>query len=363
MINSFASKRLTAPERILIAQLGGISEMIHAIPILIALRVRFPKTEIAWLADSNHSAILQRHWTLDRLMLVRKDWMSSYSEISMVRQRLQVFAPDVTIDMQGILRSAFACWLSGAPFRIGFGGKIGREGSRWLNNCIIKPMPAHTIEQNMQMLEPFGIAGASIDFDIPELDVDWRATRNLLNREGLHGNFAIINVGGKTPQNRWIPARFADVAQYLLEQWNLPSLILWGSNDEKSLAEMVTSLSEGAAILAPPISIHELISLARKSTLFISGDTGPLHLAAAIGAHCIGLCQAGKAEQVAPFGPKNQTVCPSLSKINKDRSVNGITLEQVCEACDAILADILNPSGAILPSIQHEQFRSNTRAA
>ncbi|GHT16521.1 heptosyltransferase [Planctomycetales bacterium] len=348
--NSAFSKELANPRRILIIRLGVIGEVIHTVPLLVALRTRFPKAEIAWLIDDKTAKLLLDHWAIDRLVIVQKDKKdigTSTSEMLRVLNRLRAFAPDVTIDTQGNFLSAFAAWISGAKHRIGFGN---RRGS-WLNNHRIIPDAVHTIDQNMQLLKPVGVFGSSIDFDMPECEMDRCSARNILNYKGLHGNFAILNVGAGWKSKLWKEERYGLIAKYLLEQWNLPSLVVWGRDDEESMAENVVHVSEDAAVKAPPISLGELASISRLATLFIGSDTGPLHIAAAAGTRCIGLYGPNSALRDGPYGIQNRSIQVQHyegTHLRLDRIpqtfMDAIDTELVCDVCDEILTDILRPS-------------------
>jgi ADP-heptose:LPS heptosyltransferase len=347
---SVFSKELASPKRILIIRLGAIGEVIHTVPLLITLRTRFPKAEIAWLLDDKTAKLLLDHWALDRLLIVPKDkkgWGNSVSEILRVQNRLRYFAPDITIDTQGTFLSAFAAWISGAKHRIGFANRRGG----WLNNHRIITDEVHTIDQNMQLLKPVGVSGSSIDFDLPECEMDYRSARNILNYKGLHGNFAVLNVGAGWKSKLWKEERYGAVAKYLLEQWNLPSLVVWGRDDEESMAENVVHASEDAAVKAPPMSLGELASISRLATLFIGSDTGPLHIAAAVGTRCIGLYGPNSALRCGPYGVKNRSIQVrhyAGTQLRLDRLpqtfMDAIDTELVCDVCDEILTDILRPS-------------------
>ncbi len=341
---------LTQPKRILVVRFGGVGDVVQGMPLLVSLRTRFPQTEIAWLVDDKTAAMLHGHWALDRLIIVRQGWTKSWPEIRLLRKRLQAFAPDATIDMQGRLKSSFAAWISGARHRIGFGGTEGREGSRWLNNHRIVPTSEHVVERNLELLRPFGVHGGSIDFDLPECEMDRRNARNLLCRAGLAGDFTMINVGADWTSKRWREDRFAAVAKYLLDQWNLPSLIVWNGAEEHKSAETVVSQADGAAYLSPPMTLTELASVSRLATLCISSESGPLQIAAAAGTRCVGLYGPMAAQQFGPFGPSNRSVQvrfpgPGRSRLHRTSTewMDAIPVSLVCETCDEILQEILQP--------------------
>lgn len=363
-----SAKHFQDPKRILIVRFSAIEDLVNGIPFLVALRTRFPHAEIAWLTEEKASVLLNGHAALDRLILVKKNWAKSWADISLLRKRLQLFAPDVTVDLHGGFKSSVAAWFSGSKHRIGFGGKDGREGSRWLNNCRMTPTEDHVVDRNMQLLEPFGVFGSSVDFDLPECEMDRRNAQHILNREGLHGNFAILNVGADWKSKLWREERYAEVARYLLEQWNLPSLVIWSGPEEQSLAETVVDKADGAAYLAPQTTFCELTSLNRMATLFIGSDTGPLHVAAAVGTRCIGLYGPTSARRHGPYGIQNRSIqIRSLEGSNTSPHraprtlMDAIDVPMVCAFCDEILSELLTPS--ILPMSAQSPKKAAQKAA
>ncbi len=340
------------PRRILIVRFSAIGDVVHSLPLAIALRTRFPHAEIAWLVEEQTAPVLHGHWALDRMIIVRKNWMNSYASVALLRKRLRSYAPDVTVDPQGLLKSSFAAWLSGAKYRVGFGGIDAREGSGFLNNIRLIPDAEHVIERNMQLLQAFGIVGSSIDFDLAECEMDRRNAQNTLNREGLHGNFALLNVGAGWPSKLWRENRYAEVAQYLLEQWNLPSLIVWAGTKEQTMAENVVHAADGAAFMAPKTTLPELASFARLATIFVGSDTGPLHIAAAVGTPCVGLFGPVSARRNGPYGRQHRWIQAKESETLRERHdknnrhlMDSIQAENVCDLCDEILSECLSNSG------------------
>jgi len=351
----------------MIVRFSAIGDVVHGLPFAVALRTRFPHAEIAWLVETTAAPLLHGHWTLDRLIITRKGWMASWDEIQLLRKRLHAFAPDVTVDLQGLFKSSFAAWLSGAKYRIGFGGTDGREGSRWFNNYRVVPTANHVIDRNLQLLEPFGVDGCSVDFDLPECEMDHRLAKNLLRREGLDGDFAMINVGAGWSSKLWREDRYAAVAKYLYEQWNLPSLIVWAGSNERKMAEAVVHGADGAAVLSPPTTLNELASLSRLATLFIGSDTGPLHIAAAVGTPCVGLYGPMPAKRNGPYGVQNRSLqVRSLegTNVSPHRAprdlMDAIDAKLVCSTCDEILTELTSQTESMAP---FGEFKKLSRAA
>lgn len=331
--------------RILVVQLGNIKEVVHSIPLLAAVKTRFPQTETAWLVHEKSASVLFDHWAVNRLIIVRSDWLKSLQTMREIRQRLRLFAPDAAIVPQRTAAGAFAAWISGAKYRIGFRSRY----AGWLHNVRITAEMLHPVEQNMCLLQPLGIAGCSVDFDLPEYSIDRRSAKNILARKKLSGNFALVYVGSAHLSARWTPEKFGQTAKYLLEQWNLPSLFVWSAFEE-DLAEAAACASGGAGISAPYTTLAEKTSLARLATIFIGADTPELQLAAAAGTRSIGLFGLAAAAAGMPYGFGNRAVQADLPAAGYAAGrIESITPETVCSVCDDVLTDILHPPVLPLP--------------
>ena len=344
----FLPKELADPRRILLTHFGSTADIVRSIPTLVALRHRFPYADIAWLIAENAAPLVLDHWAVNRFIVVRKNWLRHLSEIRRIRQRLQSFAPQVAVDPQNSFASSLATWLSNATYRIGFGGKQSRR----LHNVRVKTDEKHRIERNMQLLQPFGIMGSDIGFDMPECEKDRHVARNILHRIGLHGNFALLNVSAESPATRWQEERFGLVAKYLFDEWNLPSLVVWsGYEQESRRAESAVLAAHGAAHKAPWTTLAERRSLSKLATIFIGADIAELQLAAAVGTHCVGLFKSDSALENTPFGQDHRAVYaqPEYDRKKRKRAavqglLSTIQPEMVCEMCDEVLTQISLPS-------------------
>ena len=355
-------KTLADPQRILVTHFGNTADAIQSIPVFVALRNRFPYADIAWLIGEETAPLVLDHWAINRFIVVRKDWFKRWSEVRRIRRRFQSFAPQVVIDPQNSFGSSLATWLSGAKHRIGFGGKH----RRYLHSIRVVAEESHRIERNLRLLQPFGICGADIGFDMPECEKDRIAARNILHKRGLYGNFAMLCVKADNPSVRWQEERYGMVAKYLLEQWNLPSLIVWSGNEtELRRAETAVHAAGGAALLAPWTSLVDRKSLSKLATIFVGSETAELQVAAAVGTKCVGLFDSASTLDNAPFGPEHRAVQVHIESGNRKQNhavaserMNAMTPELVCEKCDEVLAAILHPSILPMQQMQYDQKRA-----
>ncbi len=334
-----------ASPRILIVRLSAIGDVLHGLPVLCALRDALPGAFIAWVVEGRTGDLLRGHKSLDRLISVPRKWLKSPRAVLALRRQLRACAFDVAIDLQGLTKSAVAARLSGAPRRIGFDGRDGRELSRWLNNELVLPAGTHVIDRNLELLRPLGIDRPAVRFDLNVPAESVAGANEVLDVLGFGDErFAVINPGAGWPSKLWPPARFAAVARHLGRSRGIRSLVVWAGDQERGMAERIVAEAEGSAVLAPSTSLQELAAIANRASLFVGSDTGPLHLAAAVDTPCVGLFGPMPAERNGPYGPQHialQNVC--LSGTSRQRrtagpeSMEAISAADACAACDRIL--------------------------
>ena len=344
--------------RILISRLSAIGDVIHTLPVLCALRDAMPEAFIAWVVEGRNGELLRGHPALDELIVVKRGWLKSWSAVRALRRQLRALRFDTAIDVQGLTKSAIVSWLSGARTRIGYSGVDGRELSPWLNNARIAPTALHVVDRNLELLTALGIERPVVRFDLPESATDaamadgWsshfsgQAAAAKPAKAGTPADdYAVINPGAGWKSKLWPRDRFAAVARHLGERHGMRSLVVWVPGQEKLWAEEIVTWAAGHATLAPPTTLTELAAICRRAALFISSDTGPLHIAAAVGTPCIGLFGPMPAERNGPYGTNHLAIQEMrLTGRSRDRrnagpeSMEAISVEHVFRACDAMLA-------------------------
>lgn len=332
--------------------MSALGDIVHALPVLAAIRSASPDTAVDWLADRKYAGVLDLVDGLDRRLIGRPGLLRAIGEMRAKRY-------DAAIDLQGLLKSAAMARFSGAARVIGFARHALREpGAAWFYNETATPAPGqHIIAKNLSLLPLLGIpAEQAVRFPfsaarLSESDVAIEVMR-AAERRGADG-FALLNPGAAWPNKRWPPERFGAVARHLRERHGLPAFVLWGAG-EAELADAVVSASSGAAVRAPSTSLADLLALSRRARLMLSGDTGPLHLAAAMGTPIVGLYGPTWPERNGPWAPDDVVVsragqCECHHKRHCQRAatkvdgknrmcINDISVDEVERAVDARLA-------------------------
>jgi len=301
---------------VLIVKLGSIGDIVHTLPALAALRQAFPEAHIDWLVESRSKEILIGNPCLNdllevdtlswrRRLLVPSTWVEILERLRSLRARHY----DVVFDFQGLWKSGVFCRLARSHRRIGFArGHLRESGASLFTHQRISPPEnaAHVIDRNLYLLRAVGIETAERAFPIavPEA-IRARANQGLVSC-GL-ADFVALNPGGGWPTKRWAPERYGRLAVEIRREWSFPSLVLWGPGEE-GLAERIVASSEGAARQAPRTELREMIPYLERARLFVGGDTGPLHIASALGVPVVGLFGPTDPARNGPFGKEDRVV-------------------------------------------------------
>jgi ADP-heptose:LPS heptosyltransferase len=220
---------------------------------------------------------------------------------------------DVAIDLQGLIKSAIIARLSGASKVVGFNGKYSREPmARMFYTDIHDPggegmyarsEKRHVVEINLGMVKALGINPGPPEFPLAKVTSEVADSMS----EASGGRYALLNPGAAWPNKRWPAPRLGALAIALRERRNLQSVVLWGPG-EVDLAEAVVATAGGAAILTPQTSVADVVALARGASVMVSGDTGPTHIAAAVGTPIVGIYGPTRPERNGPWVPDDETV-------------------------------------------------------
>lgn len=331
--------------RFLIVRLSAVGDTIFSLPVACALRRRYPQAFIAWVVEPLSAMLLRTHDCLDEVIVVPRGWWKSPAELLKLRRKLAELHIDTTLDIQSLTKSALVARMSGAQRRIGFTSPWGRELSLLLNNERVRVSADHVVDGYLEILKPLGIESPEVEFRIPEDEAAGAAMSGFLTRELRGQPFAVINPAASWASKMWPMDRYGEVARHLGQRHGMPSVVLWYGATERAWAEEIVAGSQGQARLAPPTKLNEVAALARRACLFLSSDTGPLHLAAGVGTTCIGLYGTSRIGRCGPYGPQHialQAYYQDGTSRQRRSAVNlalqAITVKEVCNACDEILA-------------------------
>lgn len=336
---------MPTPDSFVIVKLSAIGDVIHGIPVAVALKRAFPGARIGWVVEGRAADVLAGHAAIDHLFRMPRGWSRSPGAIRRLRSDLRAFRADATLDLQGLLKSGLAAWLSGAARRIAHAPPESRERSWLLATHRVAATAPHVVERNLGLLAALGVAVPAPCFDMPSWPVSRERISNWLSGAGIKGAPALINPGAGWPSKLWPEERFAAVARGLARLHGLATIVVWAGSTERAAAERIVAAADGAATLAPQTSLQDLGELCRRARIMVSSDTGPLHLAAAVGTPCVGLFGPVPASRNGPYGSGHAAVepPPHLRPAWADRktdtaSMAGIEVAPVLAAAGGVLA-------------------------
>lgn len=297
----------------LIVRLGALGDIVHALPLAAALRRGRPAARIDWLVDVRHRAILAHVAGLSAVIAVDTRRTRGDTGLVAVVRRLRTASYDLAIDAQGLLKSAVLAHLAGARRVLGFDREHLREPlARLAYDDTATPSGPHVLGKAAALA-----AAAGVPFETPAFALQppsSAAPDGVRRALGLAPGapFAVLNPGAAWPNKRWPADRFGALALEVHRRHRLPSVVLWGPGEE-ALAQTVVDASRSAAgaavaAVAPPTDLGDLLAVLAETSLVVSGDTGPLHLAAALGRPVVGLYGPTDPARNGPWSPDDVTV-------------------------------------------------------
>ncbi|MEP7273925.1 MAG: glycosyltransferase family 9 protein [Acidobacteriota bacterium] len=297
--------------RILIVKLGAIGDLVHTLPALAALRQAHPSAYLAWAVERGAAAqLLHGNPYLDELIeLDLQGWRRSLTtgrtrgEIGSVIAHLRQARFEVSIDFQGLLKSALVPWLARVPRRFGFAFDSLREPASGLllTERVAVNDDDHVIRKNLRLVEAAGCdISSEYQFPIQADTEDRRYVEEQVREED--GDFAILNPGGGWATKLWDPQRFAHIADHLWQHKGVRSIITYGPG-ERGLADQINGLCRTGETVVLKTSLKQFFLLARRARLFVGGDTGPMHIAAAAGTPIVALFGPTSSRRNGPFEP------------------------------------------------------------
>ncbi len=288
--------------KVLIIRLSALGDVVRTLPALTCLRRAWPEARIDWAVEEAALEVVRDQPALDGVVVFPRRSLAraarrfdaipaAWRALRDVHAALRDARYDVVIDFQGTLKTGILSRLTGAPRRIGFGPGHAREGShRFYTEAV--PLPSrrmNRVERALAMIAHIGIDTTQPGSDIPEAPADAAYASDFLaglaQQGGRGGAPAVIFPGTSAAQayKRYPASHFAAAADRIAGETGAPIVVAWGPGEE-ALAEEVAGAMTSPAVVAPPMTIGQLSSLIRRSRVFISSDTGPMHIAWTVGA-------------------------------------------------------------------------------
>jgi len=345
-----------APVEILIVKLSAIGDVIHTLAFLDVLHQNFPRAKIDWLVEEGAAGVIEGHPAIRRVIISRrKSWWLKLVEDRRLREvsreilsflkDLRRYRYDWVIDLQGLLKSGVLAGLSRGERKVGMSG--AREGA-WL---FLKEPPArvnydqHAIDRYLEVATQLGCQWDRWDNRIPVSETHRRALDQLLAGHGFTGgNLVAINPMAKWKTKLWEPDLFAALGNRILREFPC-QVVFTGSLDDRPVIENISSMMKNRPLnLAGKTGLKELACLYGRCRVLVTTDTGPMHMAAAMGCSVVALFGPTSPLRTGPYGSGHRVVTsgaacsPCLKKTCDQWScMRDITVESVFEAVREVL--------------------------
>lgn len=296
-------------KNILIIKMSSLGDVLHTLPFVAVLRERFPKARLTWLVHPQFGAFVPDPPMVDEVLYFDKvkfnkmgicDKWSYYKEI---REMLQRRKFDLVIDMQGLFKSAVMAAISGCDNRIGYCEM--REGSGFISKAVTgKHAKDHVIERYLDVARYLGCTVNEIRFPMPDLQKEWQAVQK--KTEVVKKPYVVLVPGARWETKKWPAEHFAKLAGMILRDGK--QVVLAGGAEDAPLGKVIAGMEPGVTDLTGMTGLRELGALIQHCTAYISVDTGPLFIAAAMKKPLVALYGPTRPDRTGPYGSTEAVV-------------------------------------------------------
>ncbi len=301
------------PENILIIRLSAIGDVINVLPALRQLRSHFSNSKITWLVEDRASEILRDHPDIDEVIVYpRKKWQSGILKVNkslnIISESLSFYKKlrknhyDLVVDFQGNLKSAVMNLITGSGNRLGFGKGYCKEFNYLSTQYHAYPAgkKIHRIEKNLSLLKELDIETSFLRPELPVTKDDEGYITNFISKNADPSLPIIILHPGTSKFGsfkQWSSQSYTLLADKILDKYKANVILTWGPGEIDIVNEIIKNMEHNALPACETKSIKQLTALMKRATLFIGGDTGPLHIASIMGIPVVGI-----------YGPKDPAI-------------------------------------------------------
>jgi heptosyltransferase-1 len=341
--------------KILIVKMSAIGDVIHTLPALTALRRHYPDAQIDWLVEDTAADLLEGHRALSGVLVWRRKrfrelftagkFLSAALLFLGSLRALRRTRYDLIIDFQALLKSSLWVFFSQGRSKVGFGkGMEHAEHSHlFLSERVPAPsMETHALDRGLKLIEALGVDGSRVVYDLP---TEESAAQALLAEKGIHSHERLIAINpvAKWPTKLWEPRKFAEVTEHLVSEGY--QVVFTGSREDGAMIDEIGHSNNLPMIrLDGQTTLKTLAAVYRLCGAVVTTDTGPMHLAAAVGTPVVALFGPTAPWRTGPYGEGHVVVRAGLScspcfmrtchthEFEKMACMKGITVAEVVEA-------------------------------
>jgi heptosyltransferase-1 len=322
--------------KILMIRMGAMGDIVHTLPAAATLRRAFPDAEIDWLVEEHWAALLAGNPHVSSVMtLRRRNWAALLRAVGDLRRRQY----DCVIDFQGLMKSAAIAGLCGAAQVIGFETQALRErpAAMAYRRQVAVPMDAHVVEKNLALAHALGNSGPPME-DVMEFPLPSKSGAT----PPFPGDYLAVSPSAGWAAKRWPAEKFAELIKRVDREMGWPSVVNCGPGEEELAAQIVAHTQPDRARIVHG-DLSTLIGLAQRARAFVAGDTGPLHIAAALGTPVVAVFGPTNPRRNGPYSQRSRVVRAAGVETTYSRSAGGediarVTVEEVFRALVEVTA-------------------------
>jgi heptosyltransferase-1 len=292
--------------RIVLLKPSSLGDIVHSLPVLTALRRRFPLAHIRWVVNQTYAELLHGHPDLDEVLTIDREsfrggfWRGARS-FAALSDQVRCLRPDLVVDLQGLFRTGLLARVSGAARRVGL--STAREGATWFYTDVVAVPDhesLHAVDRLWRIAEALGGGGVPKQFRlaIPDEARRWAGER----LADFPRPWLAVGVGARWRTKRWPAANFAALIRQAQDQFG-GTILFVGGHDETAPADAVAAKLVGPTLnFAGRTTLSRLSALLANADVMLANDTGPLHLAAALGRPVVAPYTCTKVLLTGPYG-------------------------------------------------------------
>ena len=316
-----ASRRAQKDFNILIVKLSAIGDVIHTLPSLSALRRLYPGAHITWVVEEAAADLILGHPHLDEVLVSRrKSWLKDFQsgkvaatlhEVWSFVRRLRSRRYDLVIDFHGLLKSAVVVFLSGGKRKLGYDSWQEMSGL-FLNEKIPEDMNKHAVDRYLDFLRYLGADVGKAEFVLPLTDGTREQARRLLDQYQLvEKSYIAVNPVAFWETKLWDNGKFAQLADAIRDQLKLD--VIFTGNNGRDAADILSRMKGKGINLGGKTSLPVLAEICKSARAVITTDSGPMHLAAAVGTPVVALFGSTDPARTGPYGEGHTVIRADLA--------------------------------------------------
>jgi lipopolysaccharide heptosyltransferase I len=297
-------------DRILLVKPSSLGDIVHTLPVLHGLRARYPKAKLDWLVAPPFAPLLEGHDELDELIPFERGRFARLGRSHKITGEFATFVRnlrqrryDLVLDLQGLFRSGWITWATGAPARVGF--REAREGA-WVfytHRVGAGDPDQHAVDRNYRVARMLGFEDVPVTFRLPVIDSAAAAVRTLLGEGGIGADHRIVVVapGARGETKVWLSERFAETIDRIQEEATARCVLVGSPEEHPLCGRIADACGSGPANLAGRTSLPELVATIARADVVLCHDSATVHLAAALQKRLVCLVGPTNPRRTGPY--------------------------------------------------------------